>query len=790
MHQRARDLALRLAASAGVAAFLALHDSRVFVLAGPGGWRGVLDPPRPGGIAAALAGGALVFLARRWPVEVVTPLVALLVALLPLVPLATGAALPLLAFQGALLTLLAVAACGASLFRLARCQGLRPGDPSGAWLFGAAFVFYAALAARVPGPAGPQGDEPHYLAMAQSVVSDRDLDLTDEFAHGEYHAFFAARLAPHASPNTPPGRLYSLHAPGLPLVLAPAYALGGFRGAQLAVAAIVALAGVLVHRLVRDALGAAEAAAAWAAFALGPPAAVFAVSLYPESVAVLPVAGLLLAARARPRIGTAVAAGLLAGALPWLHAKMAGPALAGLALVLVRPHRWRHRLAGLVAFAGPVGLLLVLFARWYGRPSLSAAFGPPDLSAWRVPAGLGGLFLDRQFGLWIVAPAWALAAVGLVAAWRRRTGDLLRGLLVASPLVLVSAAFPVWWGGSSPPARFLVPVLPALAVALGAAAAARPALFAALTAWGIGVIGLAADAPRILHNRPDGEGLLLRHLSRGADLNAMLPSFVPGGGEDRPLVDPRVAALDVLDGYDPARAWSIRGPLAPVRLRVPLDLPRRPWSVEAGEIRHSRRVGVPPGSYRLVAVAAVEPGGAIGIEAHSGEIVLGRTRVDAASSSAVLPLVLPVGARFLGVSAVGIDGRGTVHEVALVPVHVVPAGAREGLRWPEMALPDRYRASADGIAVTVVDRTAVEGDTYLVQRRCALVVDGRPGARVRVEADQPVTLVAGGRAHAIDGGGSATAVVTGADLGGGVTAMPLTVTTAARARIRLHGASP
>src|SRR5205823_11073603 len=118
----------------------------------------------------------------------------------------------------------------------------------------------------------------HYLVMAQSLWSDGDLDLTDEFANQEYAAFFPGRLLPHPSPSTPAGHLYSLHSPGLPLLILPGYALGGLRGAQLVLAAMAALTGVLVYVVVRAAAGESAAAITWALFAFTPPIAIYAVS--------------------------------------------------------------------------------------------------------------------------------------------------------------------------------------------------------------------------------------------------------------------------------------------------------------------------------------------------------------------------------------------------------------------------------------------------------------------------------------------------------------------------------
>src|SRR4029079_15073763 len=128
-----------------------------------------------------------------------------------------------------------------------------------------------------------------------------------------------------------------------------------------------------------------------------------------------------------------------------------------------------------------------------------------------------------------ISPVWALVLPGLVLLWRWRPGDTMRALLLAVPPAMASAGHAAWWGGACPPGRFVLVSLPPLVLALAAAIKARPGLAAALGGIGLGVVGLAADAPRILHNRFDGESLLLRFLSPSVDGNALLPSFFDTG---------------------------------------------------------------------------------------------------------------------------------------------------------------------------------------------------------------------------------------------------------------------
>ena len=62
---------------------------------------------------------------------------------------------------------------------------------------------------------GPQGDEPHYLMVAESLLRDGDLDLERDYAEGRYALFHDAPLLPHYRVRGEHGEIYSLHAIGL-----------------------------------------------------------------------------------------------------------------------------------------------------------------------------------------------------------------------------------------------------------------------------------------------------------------------------------------------------------------------------------------------------------------------------------------------------------------------------------------------------------------------------------------------------------------------------------------------
>jgi hypothetical protein len=307
----------------------------------------------------------------------------------------------------------------------------------------------------------------------------------------------------------------------------------------------------------------------------------------------------------------------------------------------------------------------------------------------------------------------------------------------------------------------------------------RPTLSAALAGIGLGVIGLAAEAPRIVHNRADGESLLLRFLAPTVDLNGLFPSFFDRGPtpvmlaaalvlagvavwrwrlaglaagaavlilvsaalRDRPWIDRRAATLDALWDWQPGRITGPQGAPVLASLALPFELPRAPWVFDPGERRNSRRMDVPPGRYLFeAAIRRAAPPARVRIELGSDPLVFAEAELDQARTSVSVPVLLPAGARHLGISAAGLDGRAELDEARLVPEALVPREDRGRFRWPEFADDARYRVAGGRLRVTVLDRSAPEvGGFRLDGVQGDLVVDGAPDvvAEVHVRRARP-----------------------------------------------------
>ncbi|MEN8223253.1 MAG: hypothetical protein ABFR36_08345, partial [Acidobacteriota bacterium] len=65
------------------------------------------------------------------------------------------------------------------------------------------------------------GDEPHYLAISQSITKDGDLNVFNQYARDEYREFIDYRLTHHSKVGKGFKKWYSFHLPGLSFTLAP-----------------------------------------------------------------------------------------------------------------------------------------------------------------------------------------------------------------------------------------------------------------------------------------------------------------------------------------------------------------------------------------------------------------------------------------------------------------------------------------------------------------------------------------------------------------------------------------
>jgi len=536
-----RLLPIGLAALAGIAAWFTLgiqavvdEASRARVGATPPLWL----------LAALIVTFSMVVVVRRTPASRLWPLVLTALVCLPWLPGRVPAAF--LVWYGpiaALVWLLAVLGLAAPwVVRLGRASWFTA-PVRAPWVLGVLCVSLFAGGAWSLRSRLPAGDEPHYLVITQSLLLDTDLRIENNHRRGDYFAYHDGELRPDYVQRGADGQIYSIHAPGVSALVAPAFALAGWPGAVAMMAAVAALTAGLLWRLTWRLTG-GDAAAAWvssAMFALTAPGYFHAFTIFPDGAGAL---GVALALRALVRLeqdepvsrGQLATAGVALALLPWLHTRFAVLAGAfGLILLLrlwPRPG-WRGQAAALLMV--PV----VSAAAWFGffwtvwgTPNPAAPYGQATQSAWsHLHPAVPGLLFDQQFGLMPSAPVYAAAFIGMLSLGRRHRRLAVEIAVVFIGYLLAVGSYRMWWGGYSAPARFLVAVLPVLAVPMAAwwvaGSTARRALTLALLAVSCELVAarVFVDHGALLYNQRDGADLLLEWANRSVDLPLAWPSL-------------------------------------------------------------------------------------------------------------------------------------------------------------------------------------------------------------------------------------------------------------------------
>lgn len=314
------------------------------------------------------------------------------------------------------------------------------------------------------------GDEPHYLIIAASLLRDGDLDVRNNYRHDAEAREIFGPIRPHAW-RTPDG-WRSFHAPGLGLLLAIPFGVGGVVGARVALALLVAgLLGWTGWVWARDRLSASDTALVTAGIVLSAPVVAGGGYLYPDLLGGALLAALTVRLLAAPLRSAMEWACLLAvvGLLCALHPK--NVAAAGILAALALWWAWRERAAGSIgttarrlppiatvaiaaAAAGAALIaawLLADFANIFVR-RLTTELGTPPEKALRV---FLGLHLDQAQGMFFQQPLLLPGLAGLGWMLRRRHPFTLPWLALYLSLLVPTALHTYSeYGGAGPSGRF------------------------------------------------------------------------------------------------------------------------------------------------------------------------------------------------------------------------------------------------------------------------------------------------------------------------------------------------
>ena len=409
----------------------------------------------------------------------------------------------------------------------------------------------------------PAGDEPHYLVIAQSLWRDGDLQIENNHNRRDYREHYPRELEPHYLTRGADGEIYSIHPVGMPVVMAPVYAAGGYRAVVVAFILMAGLAAAIMWRTTLAATNALGATTfAWAAVVATTPFFFNAFAIYPEVPAALAVAvAIALTFMPPATIAHWVWIGVACAALPWLSTKYAPMSAALVAVASARaifpagsrrnspdlsraekgspPSSTSHAVAAVTVpyVISLAGWFYFFYAIW-GAPLPQAPYGDlVQTSPWNVVFGVPGLLFDQEYGLLPYAPVYILAGTGLWAMWRHDDASRRRAVEVAVVFALLLGtvgAFRIWWGGSAPPGRPLTSGLLLLSIPIAFAFRSAPAGSAARAAqhlllWasiGLTMMMLFAQQGFLTANHRDGTSALLEYLSPRWPAWTLAPSFI------------------------------------------------------------------------------------------------------------------------------------------------------------------------------------------------------------------------------------------------------------------------
>lgn len=354
------------------------------------------------------------------------------------------------------------------------------------------------------------GDEPYYLLITESLVHDRDLDLANQYAHLSESATDRTDLHPQLGDVVGPhGEQYSRLEKFLSVLMIPGYLFAGLSGA---IATIVLFGALLVRSTLRwledEGIEEETVRAIFPIFAFGPPILFYAVRIWPEVPGAFFFVEALRGVRGR-RGPKWIAAVVLLALLKLRFALVSIP-------LVIQAVMRRRVIALSLLIAG-----VVIVGAMTGRLGLSS-----DPSKYAI--GFFGLLLDAAAGIAFQTPFFLLGVFALTR-WRSTPEGFRLGIITSLLYVICLVPRSEWHGGWSPPLRYIVFLMPVLA--LGAASiwsrVAAP-LIALFAAWTVALAFHGIAYPWRLFHIANGESEMGEWLSTlyHSDFSRLFPSYI------------------------------------------------------------------------------------------------------------------------------------------------------------------------------------------------------------------------------------------------------------------------
>jgi len=333
------------------------------------------------------------------------------------------------------------------------------------------------------------GDEPQYLLITHSLVFDRDFNLHNNIANSDSLNFCGSVLGGFSDCTEQyskwgkeywKDRSYSNLNLGLPILIAPFYALGTLWDNQIRLCVIIfinllaSLFIVNIFLLCCDFVKNKSASLFITTFlSLSMPIVFYSRNVFPD----LPAALILLYGfrkiyeKSFHCFYQIFFIALCISYLPWIHTKYVITSFLLLGYFIWQWRKENYKLWPLLFLLFPLILSAFFQAKYYyalyGVPYPINAH--PNFSLSRLFSGASGLLFDEAHGIIPYAPIYIISLVGIIifvqdrkSVDQNKMSNIFWLLLFPTTFFLGTACFKEWWAGLCPAGRYLLPVVPFL----------------------------------------------------------------------------------------------------------------------------------------------------------------------------------------------------------------------------------------------------------------------------------------------------------------------------------------
>ena len=305
----------------------------------------------------------------------------------------------------------------------------------------------------------PQGDEIHFLIIIQSITQDRDLFLENNYQNKDYLTFTDQPIENHSVSGRNSHEV-SIHDPGLPALLSPAYLLLKKTGITITLSFISALLISKIYSLCLYVTPNTQASLLTSiALGLSLPFIQYSFLIFTEIVAAYFLISLVLSYLKDDYSATSILVSLFI--LPWLNILYA-PISAVLAILITLKHKGPKPLFTLV-FSGALFLLFLKYSYLSFLPTTRYQLFHVATSGGNILVNIINVLIDRQYGLLIYSPIFICTFIGSIFLYKTNKKYFRISLFLTALYILPILQFSEWNGGyNPPPARYIVPILPLL----------------------------------------------------------------------------------------------------------------------------------------------------------------------------------------------------------------------------------------------------------------------------------------------------------------------------------------